>query len=202
MLQLNSTFCWGLGKGTEVGFNVTGLTINTSGAGNLFLVNSNLANSPVYPFFTINAQKSFNLLKNFSLAFGTQMGISVGSHFGSYTYGNAITKIPGWNTKLVVGLYGATDSFLGPEDRNIFLNGLNTIGFQVGVEQPIIQEKFFLIVENINGKHSLGETTLGGAYYFTTHWVFSVGYQFPNPQSKTAESWVIEMTYVPRSHRQ
>ncbi|MFM7486388.1 MAG: hypothetical protein ACKO13_05635 [Cytophagales bacterium] len=91
---------------------------------------------------------------------------------------------------------------MGPEDRDIFLNGLNTVGFQVGVEQPIIREKFFLIVENINGKNSLGETTLGGAYYFTTHWVFSVGYQFPNPQSKTAESWVIEMTYVPRSHRQ
>jgi hypothetical protein len=201
LVQLNSTLCWGLGKGAEVGFNVTGLNINTTGAGNLFLVNSNLDYSPVYPFYTINAQKSFDLFKNFRLAFGTQTGISVGSHFGSYAYSNTITNLPGWNTKLVIGLYGATDSFLGPEDRNIFFSGLNSLGFQIGVEQPIIREKFFLIVENINGKHSLGETTLGGAYYFTSHWVFSVGYQFPNPQSKTVESLVIEMTYVPRSHR-
>ena len=45
--------------------------------------------------------------------------------------------------------------------RNLFGPETSTIGFQLGVQQPIIREKLYVVVEGISGRHTLGSTTLG-----------------------------------------
>jgi hypothetical protein len=196
-LQLNATFCYGLGKNTEIGFNIIGLNINEASSSPFFITNANIQSSPAYPFYTINFQKSFVINDVFRIAVGTQTGISEGSHFGTYDYSNLVTVLPNLKSKIITGVYYSNDSFLGPEDRTLLFDGVTPFGFQIGLEQPIIEDKLLFIAENISGLHNLGETTLGGAYYLSHHWILSVGFQFSNPGSKTAEALVIEFTYVP-----
>ena len=197
LVQLNTTWCYGLGSGAEIGLNVIGLNVNTANFEPFFLANSNVMQPPTYPFYTVNAQKAFQLSTGLKWTVGAQSGVSVGLHFGGYFYSNLVHTIPGWRTKLLCGLYGGTDSFLGPEDRSTLLPGYGSLGFQLGIEQPVFGEKIFLVAENISGGHSLGESTVGAAWFFSRNWVLSVGYQFPNPQSKTLEACVLELTFVP-----
>jgi hypothetical protein len=197
LLQLNSTFSYGLGKNTEIGLNVLGLNVNEGSGSPFFMTNGNLQASPVYPFYTLNFQKAFVINDYFKLALGTQTGFAQGGHFGTYDYLNFVTIIPKHKSKIISGIYYGSDSFLGPEDRIDWINGYTLLGYQIGLEQPIIEDKLLFIAENISGLHNLGETTLGGAYYVSDHWVLSAGFQFSNPGSKTPEALVVEFTYVP-----
>lgn len=197
IVQLNSTFSFGLGKNTEIGINLIGLNVNTTSSGNLIQTNANVQKSPVYPFYLINFQKAFVLNDRYKLALGTQTGFSQGGHFGSYDYLNLVSIIPKYESKIITGVYYATNTFLGPEERLPFFNISSPLGFQIGFEQPIIEGKLLLIAENISGLHNLSETTVGGAYALNKHWLLSAGFQFSNPGSKTPEAIIIEFTYIP-----
>ncbi len=61
VVQLNSTFSFGLGKNMEVGVNLVGVNVNTTSAGSLIQTNTNSGNNPVFPFYLINFQKAFEL---------------------------------------------------------------------------------------------------------------------------------------------
>ncbi len=197
LTQLNSTFCLGIGNNAELGFNVLGLNINTN---NFSIVsNGNLSEPPVYPFFTFNFQKAFVLNDVIKLSIGTQTGFSKDFHFGTYNYGNMIAIIKETRSKLITGIYQSSDSFLGGGTRNSFSPDA-PLGFQLGIEQELIENWVTLIAENITGKHNLGETTLGAACYVLPHWSLSLGYQFANRQSNTMNATVAEVTYVPSAH--
>ena len=198
MIQLNSTFCWGIGREAEIGINVLSFNINTNGSPSLES-NGDTANPPLYPFYTINFQKAFTISKLFKIAVGTQSGFSKDFHFGTYNYGNLITALQHTRSKIITGIYMGSTSFLGPGERNeLFLT--DELGFQIGLEQELIENQLTLIAENISGRHNLGETTLGLAYYLFPHWSLSCGYQFANPKSSTVNALVIEITYVPSAH--
>ncbi len=199
VVQLNSTFSLGLGKNMEFGVNLVGVNVNTTSAGGLIQTNTNSGNNPVFPFYLINFQKAFELSDRHKLALGTQTGFSQGAHFGSYDYLNLISLIPKYKSKIITGIYYGTNTFLGPENRFPLISGNTRLGLQIGLEQPIIEDKLLFIAENISGLHNLGETTVGGAYYLNQHWVLSAGFQFSNPGSKTPEAVIIEFTYVPFS---
>jgi hypothetical protein len=68
LLQLNSTFSYGLGKNAEIGLNVLGLNVNEGSGSPFFMTNGNIQASPVYPFYTLNFQKVFVLSDLFKLA--------------------------------------------------------------------------------------------------------------------------------------
>ena len=140
LLQFNSTMCYGLGRNFEIGFNIIGLNVNTQSSSPLIISNGDIHSPPVYPFYTLNLQKAFVLNRTLRVAVGAQTGLSIDAHFGNYTYTNLITSIPRWHSKIITGIYGSTNSFLGPGDRNLFVPDAN-IGFQLGLEQPIIREK-------------------------------------------------------------
>jgi hypothetical protein len=200
LLQFNSTLCYGLGKNAEIGVNIIGLNLNEGGGSPFFMTNGNIQSSPVYPFYVFNFQKAFVLNDKFKIAVGTQTGIAEGGHFGTFDYVNLVMMIPKTHSKIITGLYYGSDSFLGPEDRTLLIDGYSPIGFQIGLEQQIIEEKLLFIAENISGLHNLGETTVGGAYFLTKNWILSAGFQFSNPDSKTPEALVIEFTYSPYKH--
>ena len=199
VIQLNSTLSLGVGHNMEVGFNLVGINVNTASAGPLIKSNFDTQNNPVFPFYLFNFQKAFVLNERYKIAIGTQTGVSQGGHFGSYDYVNLVSLIPHFGSKIISGVYLGTDTFLGGEDRLPLIKGNTPFGFQLGLEQPIIKEKLLFIAENISGLHSLGESTIGGAYYLTKHWVVSAGFQFSNPGSKTPEAVIVEFTYLPFS---
>src|SRR6188768_2677494 len=194
--QLNSTFCYGLGKNLEIGLNIIALNVNPKFQKPFFLTHSNDTTPPVYPLWAFNIQKAFVLNKIFKLSAGAQMGISNGGHFGNYSYLNLVSILHQTNSKIITGLYYGNNNFLGTQDRIPLLPG-SPIGLQTGLEQTIVHEKLLFIVENISGRHVLGETTLGAAYYLNDQWVLSSGYQMANKESATANALVLELTYVP-----
>lgn len=196
LYQSNTTLCYGLGKNSEIGINIIGLNVNTRFRRPLFLRNTDLNNPPVYPLYTINTQKAWVMSKLFKLALGTQTGFASQKDFGSFSYLNVVTIPVKWKSKIITGFYYATKSFLGAGTRN-WVDTKLPVGIQLGLEQTIIEEKLFFIAENISGRHSLGETTIGGAFYISGHWVLSAGYQFANPGSATLNVGVMELTYVP-----
>jgi len=53
-VQSGTTFCYGVGKNAEIGFNVLGINYDYQ---QKFVVNN--TEQPYNPFFTLNAQRSF-----------------------------------------------------------------------------------------------------------------------------------------------
>lgn len=197
-VQFNSTFCWGLGKRTEIGFNVLELNVRTHHARPILDTHSDNATPPVYPLYLVNFQKAFVINKAFKLGLGTQCGISKGSHPVNYSYANLVTAIPSIHTKVITGLYGGTDSYLGAETRWPTIGSHQPIGYQLGVEVQLLPEKLSLIAEDISGKHSLGEASVGAAYFLSPSWILSGAYLHAN--SSSGENAVVaEFTYSPSS---
>ncbi|NOT74927.1 MAG: hypothetical protein HOP08_08350 [Cyclobacteriaceae bacterium] len=187
-IQFNTTFSYGLRKNMEVGVNLVGLNLNKTSSGPSFITNASPSTPPFYPYYTVNFQKAFPLNNVFKIAIGTQTGLSDNADFGSYIYSNFVSVLPNIKTKIITGIYWGSDSFLGPEDRSELLPQGTNVGTQIGIEQPILKERFFLIVENISGRHSLGETSLGSAWLFSKHWMLSMVCQFPNYQGQSTKS--------------
>lgn len=137
-LLLNTTFCYGLGREWEIGLNVLGIYIEP---GPRLLTNSDASKPPLYPFYTINAQKAWKLSKVFKMAVGTQTGLSNGGHFGTYNYLNVVTALPQYQLKLITGFNVGTESFLGYGDLNPLLPTIyDPVGYQVGIEKELIYE--------------------------------------------------------------
>lgn len=192
-VQSGTTFCYGLGKNTEIGFNVLGINYDYQ---QKFVANH--SEQPYNPFFTLNAQKSFQLHEDFKLGLGAQAGFTQIGQAGAYLYGNSVYINEHTHTKWVSGLYYSTDNYFGPESRNFIEGGaLKSIGLQLGVEQNIWAERLLFQADFISGRHSLGEVVIGGAYYVSKHWVLSAGIQIPTFNSQSQPASVFELTFVP-----
>ncbi|MBL7849008.1 MAG: hypothetical protein JNL40_16185 [Cyclobacteriaceae bacterium] len=195
---LNSTLCYGLGKGFEAGVNILGVYIDPHASGSPIQTNSDAGQPPLYPFFTVNLQKGLVINPTFKLGLGTQIGFSPGMHFGNFTYLNLVTAIPRLQAKIVTGINHGSESFLGPGDLNpYFSSKYDPVGFQFGLEQEIIHGKLLILAEHISGTHTLGISVLGLGYHVSDHWVLSTGYQFSSAGNQTPNSIVLELTFVP-----
>lgn len=192
-VQSGSTFCYGLGHNTEIGFNVLGVNYDYQ---QKFVANH--TEQPYNPFFTLNAQKSFQLQEDFKIGLGAQAGFTQVGQGGTYLYGNGVYVNEHTHTKWVSGLYYTSDNYFGPESRNFMEEGaLKSLGIQLGVEQNIWAERLLFQADFISGKHSLGEVVIGGAYYVSKHWVLSAGIQIPTFHSQSQPASVFELTFVP-----
>ena len=192
-VQSGSTFCYGLGLNTEIGFNILGVNYDYQ---QKFVANH--TEQPYNPFFTLNAQKSFQLHEDFKIGLGAQAGFTQVGQGGTYLYGNGVYVNEQTHTKWVSGLYYTSDNYFGPESRNFMEEGaLKSLGIQLGVEQNIWAERLLFQADFISGKHSLGEVVIGGAYYVSKHWVLSAGIQIPTFHSQSQPASVFELTFVP-----
>src|SRR5690349_23417029 len=154
----------------EVGFNVIAVDLNLTSSAPRLVTNDSRSKPPEYPLYTLNFQKAFAISKVSKIAVGTQTGVGDSGEWGSYIYSNFVSVVSRTRTKIISGLYWASDSFLGPNERLPVLVTGSHIGIQAGVEQPFLDERVFLIAENISGLHSLGETSLGAAWKFSKRW--------------------------------
>ena len=189
-IQSSTTVCIGLGKNTEMGFNVLGVTYQ-----NQFL--SHL-DAPYSPLYVLNGQKRLHLNDEFALGLGGQIGVNERGQGASYVYSNAVFQHEETGTKIIAGIYRSSDGFFGPETRN-FSNddAMKQLGFQLGFEQNCWNNRLLFQADFISGKHSLGEFVIGGAYYLQKNIVISSGLQIPTFQSQSVPAIVFELTFVP-----
>jgi hypothetical protein len=196
--QSNTTITFGLGHNLEVGVNVLGISFDP----NNHLKQISSPNSlPYFPFGMINLQKKFPINNQWALALGSQIGVTLSKniHPGNYYYFNSIYSSKNLGLKCVGGLYRASHSFFGPGTRNFEtdLSFANQFGLQLGIEKSIWKDRLYFQGDYISGKHTLGETVLGGCFYLTNHWILSGGYQIPNRNSSSVKAFVFEITYIP-----
>lgn len=194
----NTTINLGLGHNFELGMNLNSVLFDNY---RNLSVNDSIA--PYNPFLCINGQKRFDIYNHFSIAIGSQLGITTKEHLlADYTFLNTIYSNEKYGLKIVPGLYYISDGFVGEETRNGIQKDTHVlgskIGLQAGVEKNIWKDKLYIQGDFISGKHTLGEAVLGAAYFISKRWVISGGYQIPTFKSRSEKSVVFEMTFVPK----
>ena len=110
VVQLNSTFCYGLGYNAEIGFNLLNVDINAQGESFSFNGNAFEAAGQLAPLLALNAQKAVLFGDDFKMAFGAQGGIGLGggmvSLIAAWVYLNSVTRFEELNNaRLFVGAY-------------------------------------------------------------------------------------------------
>ncbi|GAA4466028.1 hypothetical protein GCM10023093_19350 [Nemorincola caseinilytica] len=193
-IQSNTTTSYGLGHGFEAGLNLLGVSDEF---GKRIAFNDHT--EPYAPLLAVNAQKKFELSHVVSVGLGTQLGMNRDRECGAYVYSNGVYLAERTKTKLVGGVYYASDGYFGPETRNWSEDRLlRRFGLQWGIEQNLWKDKLFFQTDYISGKHSLGQIVFGGAYCLTRQWVVSSGIQLATENSKALNELVFELTYVPK----
>lgn len=179
----------------EVGVNLLGVAYEYTHKKMLFEDHE----VPYAPVLAANFQKLFVLNKLVSMGMGTQVAMNRVGKTAIYAYNNFAMHWRESKTKLVTGLYFATDGFFGEQTRN-FNEGswIRNFGIQAGIEQNLWNDKWLFQADFISGKHSLGNMIIGGAYCIDENWIASAGWQFPTFGSKALNAFVVEMTYIPK----
>lgn len=189
IVQSNTTFDYGLGKGFELGLNVLGL--NFSNNGNFLIKNDSSDIDPYNPLILINGLKQFELNEHHSIAVGTQFGFNytdgrkrteAGLMYLNYRISDLVLN----KSVLVLGSYFNTLHYGGEGDR---------VGFWAGLEIPV-NNNFHVMAESVLGKNALAYTSLGFIYYPLKYMPLTFGIQIPNTENN-AYSFVFELTLLP-----
>ncbi|MDY3559257.1 hypothetical protein R5W23_006476 [Gemmata sp. JC673] len=182
----NTTFDFGLGRGWEVGFNALDFNlyenIRPPAPGERRQVN---------PDLLLNAQKGFDVLDDvWSIGVGTQAGLNPARRsrdvrFQNFTWVINGFSLPDERAKVYVGAYYANVAYAGPGDR---------FGVLLGVEIPIVKDRFHFQADCITGNRDISTIVVGGVFIFPNKWQLSLGAQLPVPHSGTPYGAVIEFT--------
>ncbi|MBU3678903.1 MAG: hypothetical protein FGM32_04760 [Candidatus Kapabacteria bacterium] len=186
----NSTFCYGVGQGTEIGVNVLGVSYDFA---QRTMVASPKDEQPVYPSFGLNAQKLFELSDVYALSVGAQLLFPRQAHrYEWYAYLN--NRVELHRLKLILGLYGGNDNYFDSEPR--FSGSNRSLGVQAGIEYELIADRIYLQADYLTGRTALSNLIVGGAIKVTQSLFLSAGYQLPNNVQTSAKGLVLEITFV------
>lgn len=193
--QSSTTLCYGLGKKSEIGFNLIGLNYLYSTG---FKTEDN--QQPYAPYFSLNFQKSIPISKWLKLGLGGQTGFNKQVKFGYYLYANLGFYIHHTHTKIIAGSYVNNQNYFGPNQiqPSLSSNFLTSIPLQLGFEQEIVKDKLLLQADFISGHHAMSDAVYGLAYFMNSNWILSAGFQVPNSQSLSNKAMVIEFTFLPK----
>lgn len=191
-IQSNSHFCYGLGKGLEVGFNVSHIGKNFKNVPQ-WEVNYSNVNYPFSPLLLATAQYRLDIHKHFGFSIGTQSGFNIASRiqnkrFTTFTYGNLYYHNNPKHIKFTLGGFYADQNFLGK----------NTVGIMAGFEVPIIAYKIHLMGDFISGNHPMGASVVGVNVFFSRFISLCAGPILPNPNSNNSWGGVIELNILQR----
>lgn len=189
LVQANSTFDYGLGKGFETGFNILGLNYNQKG--NSFFKNDTNDRDPYNPLIAFNMLKQFRLTAHSHLCMGGQLGANFRKEHRPKEAGLAYlnwsrSDLFGEHSQLVIGTYYNSMHYGGQGNR---------VGVWAGLQVPITH-KFYAIGETVLGNNAISYTTLAAMYFPKKYLPLTLGLQIPNT-SHNAYSIVFEITYVP-----
>lgn len=191
-IQSNSHFCYGLGKGLEVGFNVSHIGKNFESTPR-WEVNYSNVNYPFSPLLLATAQYRLDIFGHFGFSIGTQSGFNIApriqkKRFTTFTYSNLYYHNPHKHLKFTLGGFYADQNFLGQ----------NTFGFMAGFEVPIVAHKIHLMGDFISGNHPMGASVIGFNIFFNKYISLCAGPILPNPNSNNSWGGVIELNILQR----
>lgn len=184
-----TTFDYGLGNNWEIGANLYNLDYDP---GQRMLVRNDTSTQMAYaPLLLLNAQKVFDLNKQFRVGIGAQGGINLGptnrNKFVGFAYTNLAGSFAKDHYKATVGVYTGHVRYLGEGPR---------IGFQAGFDAGIFYEKLHLMGDWISGSHEVGQSVLGLEIYLFKSVPLALGWQRSNSDGSSAV--VVQLTYVPQ----
>ena len=188
--QSNTTLCYGLGGGYEVGLNVIDLPLY-----NPTIRQSNLTRETQEPDVLVNALKVFDVTDRLKVGVGTQLGQTAPVfdsrvRLANFTYLNSSFELPDDTGKLYGGVFYANGTYRGRRG--------DPFGLMFGCDIPIVKDRFHFMADVLTGRHDLSVAVVGGVIYLPRGWQLSLGAQLPTPRSGNQYGGVIELTYVPR----
>ena len=192
IIQLNSTYCYGVGDGMEVGLDLFNLNLNTAPAGAFFLVNSTDPSQTLSPILLATFQKGFELHEKFKLGLGAQIGTNLSGALSDlhplvFLFANTATHLPNDLARIYLGLFYGNAYYLGSVDM---------VDFMLGVEIPIFKETFHLVADYLHGQHNLGQAVVGFTYFASATTSLSLGWQIPNPGTPNTLGPALELTLL------
>ena len=169
---------------------------------------SNLSNSPVaHESIGTGFKKIFDLefipLPEAKFAIGQNVLYSVDRmSVGGWSYAMLSNRIPVLETRLTYGVsYGSAELF-GYDTLTTNRNGFkerivkerNPLSAMIGLEQPIIKDKFGIIADWFSGQHDLAALITGFQFSFDKL-VLITAYKFPNLEPAKKGSVIFEAMY-------
>ncbi len=184
-----TTFDYGLGNNWEVGANLYNLDYYPDRK--KIVRNDSSTQSAYSPLLLLNAQKVFELNKQFAIGIGAQGGINLSpdnhSRFVSFAYTNLNGSFFKEHYKATVGVYTGHVHYLGTGPH---------VGFQAGFDAGIFYEKVHLMGDWISGSHEVGQLVLGLEIFLSKHLPLSLGWQRNNADGSSA--LVVQFTFIPQ----
>lgn len=193
----NYTFDYGINHQWEVGFNL--LQLNAIPQNGLRVIQDNNGeNQAFFPLVTMNAQRFVQLSQNSQFSIASLAGfdpfaidfLKSGSMmvFSNYQFHNKFLKF-------TAGFWGGNNHFVGVGDRMSRFGSQCPVGFQIGGELLLGDEKT-LVFDHITGNTPISMSTIGITSAFHENWIFSLGAQIPNHRNFEPNGIVIEFTRV------
>lgn len=184
----NSTFDFGLGRGWEIGFNV--LDVNLYDRTPAL---DTLGGQQVNPDVLFNLQKGYEITGFWDVSAGAQLGVNPARdrpdiRFQEFVWGLTSLEVPNQKRfgKYYVGVYHSNVAYAGPGRR---------AGYMLGMEVPILPERFSFQADYISGRRDISVGVIGGVYSFKSGWQLSLGWQVPAPRSGNPHGVVVELTF-------
>jgi len=184
----NTTFCYGVGKELEIGFNVFNVDLYTDPHAEPDSTPENLRQ--VSPEIMFNVARGLKFTERWHAELGAQFGVNPAdsdqlTRFTNFTYFNTEYNAPGPWGKYYVGTYYANHHHAGPG---------NSVGLLLGTEIPLVKEKLHFMADFLSGTNDLSVGVIGGVLFIPKRWQLSAGWQFPSPGSHNMQGLVLEIT--------
>jgi len=190
LVTSNTTLDLNVGKGFELGLNV--LNLDYKANANELVLNCTDHSSPLSPSVLVNGQKVFHLGEKLSLEISSQVGASVGGgiknskllYFNWINFGYNFPK----DIRVVLGGYMTNRNYAG-DGRGLIM---------MGIDIPVMKNKFHVVADFITGKKSISVAVLGVNYFISPNANISLGWQLPTSGKKEDQAVVLELTLTPR----
>jgi hypothetical protein len=127
----------------------------------------------------VNVQKGVHITDWLRTGIGTRMGASYihdpsELKFANFSYLTNQFSLPNSKVKLLAGGYYANKASVGEG---------NDLGYMLGANIPLLQDKLNFVADYISGKNSLSNLMAGLNLTFPSKWQLALGAQIPAPGS-------------------
>lgn len=188
--ESNLTIDYGIGNNIEIGLNIFKVNLYP---GNVIPQPGESNDSA----FLFNVQKVVDFDEEWSIELGTQNGLSANNarqqvDYLNFTWASARYEPEHIEGIYIAGIYAGNPPYLGTG---------SAAGLMLGVEYPLIRDRFSLVADALAGSNDSSVVVVGGQYTLSQRlgWQISLGAQLPFPGSKNDYGVVVELTKFPKS---
>jgi hypothetical protein len=186
MGESNTTIDFGVWDEFEAGMNLINVPIYTPREG--FTPETFVRSQVLF-----NAQWGYEFTEDLHFAVGTQLGVAASEPLERQDFSTFDWMV--FEKKFSERALAYAGAYYG---NDIYLGSGSNFGALLGLEVPLVEDRFSLMGDLITGTNSISVAVIGGVYKFPGgHWQVSLGYLLPFPESGNSNGVVLEITRVP-----